>query len=135
MRRRSISLNAQNRSPDRPGPQRFSGALALMPEWLDLEEFRMNLYAAHPELRAQRGEAEPLRLDQISLLLHDSASALIEYVVGEDKIYLFVITKSDARSGMEIRSYTAPVNWDELKRDQASGFQYLITPSNQGRIC
>ncbi|HZF37432.1 MAG TPA: tetratricopeptide repeat protein, partial [Blastocatellia bacterium] len=58
---------------------------------LDFEAFQTNLYGAHPELRAQRGEAPPLRFEEAAALLPDAASALLEYVVTDDKTYLFAV--------------------------------------------
>ncbi len=51
---------------------------------LDFEAFQTNLYAAHPELRVQRGEAQPLTLEEAAALLPDAKSALLEYVVTDE---------------------------------------------------
>ncbi len=40
-----------------------------------------------PELKVQRGEAPPLKLDEAYNLLPDAKSALLEYVVTEGKTY------------------------------------------------
>src|SRR5262249_22071049 len=48
---------------------------------LDFEAFHTQLYAAHPELRVQRGQARPLTLKEAADLLPDAATALLEYVV------------------------------------------------------
>src|SRR5262249_10974623 len=61
---------------------------------LDFEAFQTNLYTAHPELKIQRGEAPPLRLEQADALLPNATTALLEFVVAEEKTYLFVLTKS-----------------------------------------
>ena len=56
------------------------------------DAFRMRLYAAHPELRVQRGEAAPLTESDVKELLRDRETALLEYVVMEQKTCLFVMT-------------------------------------------
>jgi len=60
---------------------------------LEYEAFQANLYAAHPELKVQRGETQPFTLDEAAALLPDDQTAILEYVVTEDKSYLFVIRK------------------------------------------
>ncbi|HKR01939.1 MAG TPA: CHAT domain-containing tetratricopeptide repeat protein [Pyrinomonadaceae bacterium] len=61
---------------------------------LQYEEFRTNLYIAHPELKVRRGEYPLLTLDEAAKLLPDDKTALLEYVVGEEKSYLFVLKKA-----------------------------------------
>src|SRR5262249_15168948 len=65
---------------------------------LDLEAFQINIYAAHPELKARRGEALPLRLEEVGALLPDADTALLEFAVADQKTYLFVLTRSGAVS-------------------------------------
>ncbi|MBI1760858.1 MAG: CHAT domain-containing protein [Acidobacteria bacterium] len=60
------------------------------------EEFQVALYAAHPELKLQRGELQPLSLREISALLPDAHTAILEFIVAEEQTYLFVITKPEA---------------------------------------
>ncbi len=59
---------------------------------LELEEFRIGLYSAHPELRTQRGETPTINLDETAKLLSHSHSALVEFVVTENRTFLFAIT-------------------------------------------
>ena len=59
---------------------------------LDYEAFQTSLYALHPELKVQRGETKPVTLDEMRALLPDPKTALLEFVVTEDKTYLFVVS-------------------------------------------
>ncbi len=72
---------------------------------LAYEEFQVALYAAHPELKLQRGELQPLKLDEIANLLPDAHTAILEFIVAEEQSYLFVITKPEAATPQ-----AAPVN-------------------------
>jgi CHAT domain-containing protein/tetratricopeptide (TPR) repeat protein len=115
-----VSLNTQisreNASP-KPDQARLTELKAqLQKARLDFEAFQNDLYTAHPELRAQRGEAQPLRLEEAASLLPGAASALLEYVVTDDKTYLFAITKSAGKTEPEVRVYALPVKRDELDR-------------------
>ncbi|MCM3900151.1 MAG: CHAT domain-containing protein [Pyrinomonadaceae bacterium] len=59
------------------------------------EDFQARLYAAHPDLRVQRGEAQALSLEQAGELLADSKTALLEYLVADDTTFLFVLTADE----------------------------------------
>jgi CHAT domain-containing protein/Tfp pilus assembly protein PilF len=71
---------------------------------LEQERFEINLYAAHPELKVHRGQMQPLSVDQAGKLIPDKGTALLEYVVGEKTIQLFVLTKS---AGARVEQSTA----------------------------
>ncbi|HYJ48011.1 MAG TPA: CHAT domain-containing tetratricopeptide repeat protein, partial [Pyrinomonadaceae bacterium] len=58
----------------------------------DYESFQTNLYILHPELKVQRGQTRPLTPDEARALLPDGQTALLEYAISEDKLYLFVMT-------------------------------------------
>jgi CHAT domain-containing protein/uncharacterized protein HemY len=60
---------------------------------LEYADFQTNLYAAHPDLRVQRGEARIATLMELGKLLPDTNTALLEYMVGADRTLLFVLTK------------------------------------------
>lgn len=62
---------------------------------LEHEGFQVALYAAHPELKVQRGELQPLNLSEIANLLPDARTAILEFIVAEEQSYLFVITKQE----------------------------------------
>jgi CHAT domain-containing protein len=98
---------------------------------LDFEDFQTNLYAAHPELRAQRGAAKPLRLEEAAALLENSASALLEYVVTEDKTYLFAITKAAGKTEVDLSVYTLQIKRDDLTR-RTEDFRQQLAGRNLG---
>jgi CHAT domain-containing protein/tetratricopeptide (TPR) repeat protein len=76
------------------------------------ESFQTNLYAAHPQLRAQRGESPPFTLAELAALVPDSATALAEYVLTDDEVYLFVARRGT--SGPQLQVYTLNVRGAEL---------------------
>jgi CHAT domain-containing protein len=61
---------------------------------LEYESFQTSLYVQHPQLKVHRGQTQPMTLDKTAELLTDSKTALLEFVITEEKSYLFVITKS-----------------------------------------
>lgn len=94
---------------------------------LDYEAFQNQLYAAHPELKTQRGEAPVVNAGELAELLPDAASVLLEYVVTGDTIYLFAITKPADQAAAQVRVYPLPVAQDELARQIEAFRQRLAT--------
>lgn len=92
---------------------------------LEYEDFQTRLYLAHPELRLQRGEAPIITSEELSSLLPDASSALLEYVVGEQQTYLFVVTRD------KLSVYTLPIKRDELAR-QAEAFRSQLAGRDLG---
>lgn len=95
---RLVSLNSQMHRESlraQPDPSRLADLKArLHTARLDYEAWQTRLYASHPELKVRRGEAPPLKAEEAVSLLPDARSALLEYLVMEEKTYLFVLTRS-----------------------------------------
>src|SRR5215510_4243559 len=81
---------------------------------LDYEDFQTSLYAAHPELKTDRGVAPIIKAEELATMLPDASSALLEYVVTDAQSYLFAVTKAPGKSEAEVRLYTLPIKRDEL---------------------
>lgn len=86
---------------------------------LEYEAFQTQIYAAHPELKIQRGQVEPLTLDGVASLVLDTKTALLEFSVAREKVYLFVITKSTGATGgngsdVELKVYPLDFKAGEL---------------------
>lgn len=78
---------------------------------LEYASFRNKLYFSHPELRSRRGESQPISLGDLGSLVPDTDTALLEYVVADEKTTLFVITRSDEKNEVpDIRAIVIDVN-------------------------
>src|SRR5262249_50082346 len=73
------------------------------------EAFETKLYAAHPELKAQRGQALTLTLEEIGSLLPDAKTAALQFVVSEEKSSLFVLTKNAPGSQVAVNIKVFPI--------------------------
>jgi CHAT domain-containing protein/Tfp pilus assembly protein PilF len=116
LRAEIISLNAQVsrlRQMDK-GEDIRDLQMRLDKARLSFEAFQTSLYAAHPELRTQRGEAPTIRAEELTELLPDERCAALEYVVTEDATYLFVITRAVNKAAVE--ALTLPIGSDELTK-------------------
>jgi CHAT domain-containing protein len=120
MRAETVSLNIQlNREKQQQSPDsaRMADLAArLQKARLAYEAFQTSLYAAHRELKVQRGRMQPLTMDQIGQLMPDSRTALLEFEVLEDKTLLFVLTQtSGAGHGkIDLKAYTLSIKKKEL---------------------
>jgi CHAT domain-containing protein len=119
-RLRLVSLNSQLSGElrrDKPDSSRAAELKASVEKArLEYEDFQTSLYVAHPELRARRGEAPIIKAQELTALLPDASSALLEYVVDDDQTYLFVITKAEEKAESEARVCILPIKRIELAK-------------------
>lgn len=91
---------------------------------LAFEAFQSTLYAAHPELRTQRGEAQPITLDEVAALVPNTQTALLEFVVSDEQVLLFVFTKGQTTK-VTAQLYTLPIKAEALSERAAAFRQNL----------
>ena len=94
---------------------------------LAYEAFQNKLYAAHPELKTQRGEAPIVTANELAELLPDDRTVLLEYVVTEDNTYLFAITREGEKAEAAVQVYTLPINRTELAKQIETFREQLAT--------
>jgi CHAT domain-containing protein len=130
-----IALNTQisrERQREQPDETRLGGLnTSIQKTRLDYEAFRASLYVAHPELKLQRGEAQPLKLEEARDLLPDVKAALLEYVVTEDRTYLFVLTRGAAKEQVDLKVHALSVTRKELTA-QATAFRQQLAQRELG---
>ena len=98
---------------------------------LNYEAFQNSLYAAHPELKVRRGEAPVISAQELTALLPHSSTALVEYVVTNDKIYLFAVTKAGEKAEAEVQVYSLPIKRMELAK-QIEAFRRQLATRDLG---
>jgi CHAT domain-containing protein/Tfp pilus assembly protein PilF len=81
---------------------------------LEFEDFQTRLYAIHPELKIQRGEMKTISLEESGGLLPDIQSAFLEFIVGEDKSFLFVLTRDTKQSDVFLKVYPIEIKQKDL---------------------
>lgn len=65
----------------------------------DYAAFRTQLFTLHPVLKTLRGEIKPATVENAISLVRDTKTALLEYVETDEKVYLFVFVKDQAKTG------------------------------------
>jgi CHAT domain-containing protein/Tfp pilus assembly protein PilF len=128
LNRELVTLNTQLAREQRRAQPDAARVAALKAELqqarLTFEAFQTTLYATHPELRTQRGEAQPIRLEEVAALLPDARTALLEFVVSDEQALLFVFTKGRAAQ-VTARIYPLPVKGEALGERAAAFRQQL----------
>lgn len=96
---------------------------------LDYKTYRTDLYAAYPELRAARGEAQIIKQSEIAAqLAQDATKVFLEYTVTDDATYLFVVSKAkrpNAAAPVDIKVHKIPINAKNLTA-KADEFRQII---------
>jgi CHAT domain-containing protein/Tfp pilus assembly protein PilF len=98
---------------------------------LEYGEFQAKLYKTHPKLRVYRGALAPPTPETIKALVPDANTALAEYVVTDNRTYLFVLSgqrPSETRtrgSSLVLNVYALPLGERELA-DRVARFRELI---------
>lgn len=119
-----ISQAAQSTKAD---PTKLSDLKArLQSVRLEYDGFRNKLYAVHSELKAKRGDAQIIRVEETASLLPDSNTALLSYLVADDAAYLFVITKAPNKTSVELKTYSLPIS-REVLADQVTAFRQQLS--------
>lgn len=94
---RLAALNVQLLQENQSGLQNHARSMAIsgrvQAARQELQEFLTNFYITHPELRRRIGHVSPMRVEEAAALLPDAESALLEYVVTDEEIFLFVLTR------------------------------------------
>jgi CHAT domain-containing protein len=113
-----VSINAQisreGESDKRDAARVSDLQKQLEKKRLEFEDFQMRLNTAHPELKIQRGEMKPVSLaESANDLLPDNKSALLEYVVADNKAFLFVLTR-DTSQKISLKVYPIEIKGNDL---------------------
>ncbi|HEV2799826.1 MAG TPA: CHAT domain-containing tetratricopeptide repeat protein [Pyrinomonadaceae bacterium] len=108
LRNEMVSLNAQlyqeNLQPQSDAARLSELNESLRKARLRQQEFRNQLYASRPNLSFQRGETGEFTLDHAAALLPDDKTALLEYAVTQDKVFLFVLTRNTHAASARVRN-------------------------------
>lgn len=78
-----------------------------------LQRFRRRLYTRQPRLRIDRGELPPFRLETLRPVVGKN-TALVEYVVSDDRVFAFVVTNDGA--SLQVKVYPLDRERVELAR-------------------
>ena len=92
---------------------------------LDHEAFLTGLYVKYPELKVLRGETTPITVAEASEMLPDMATALLEFVVAEDKSYLILLTRDSKNSPLQITPYRLAITTRQLS-EEVSEFRRML---------
>jgi CHAT domain-containing protein len=126
----SLNVQIQRERQQRKPEQQQLDALQKQLEQARIayDEFHAGLYAAHPELRVQRGRAPLLGLEDAARML-PKKGAFLEFFVAEKNTYLFVITNNEGQVAPELKVYPIKISQGELTR-KAEEFRQKLAHRN-----
>jgi CHAT domain-containing protein len=111
--RKIVSLNRQftiEKLKSQPDEKRLAEIEEQLKESrLEFEAFQTTLYAAHPELKVQRGDIRPISLEDVADLIPNAKTALLDFIVTDENVHLFVLTR-DASAEPTLITYTIKID-------------------------
>lgn len=118
LRSEIVSLNAQivrERSKPKPDTKRLAELEGKLKQArLEYEAFLAILHGTHSEIKSQRSEASIITLKEVGQFLLNEKTTLLEFVVTEDKTFLFIITGERNKPMLYVHSLN--VDMKTLKR-------------------
>lgn len=98
---------------------------------LAYETFLTSLYVKHPELKVQRGEASPITAAEAAALIPDPSTAIVEFVVADDKSYLIVLTSDRPKTAqpLKITIYPIDITADKMN-ERVDEFRRMLAERN-----
>lgn len=117
LNRKISEINDQMRKTENNDPASLDSVYGqLDAARLEYQSFQDTVYVAHPELRVRSGYTGSIDRTDIDRLARDSDCAYMEYVVSNDRVYLFVITANKLTNKPELKTYPLAIKPDLLAK-------------------
>jgi len=83
---------------------------------LEYQAFQNNVYVSHPDLRVRSGRTPSLTTNELNHLTLNNKRAFLEYVIGKNQIYLFVLTAANASGSPKPKVYSLAIRRQDLEQ-------------------
>lgn len=83
---------------------------------LEYQSFQDAVFVAHPDLSMRSGHTAALTIADVDRLTQSNDTGYLEYVVGKDRVSLFVLTKDKSTGASDIRVYSLAIKPEDLVR-------------------
>lgn len=95
------------------------------------ENLLTSLYVKYPELKVQRGEASPITAAEAAALIPNPSTAIVEFVVAEEKAYVIVLTANRPKTAqpLKITVYPIDITADKLS-ERVDEFRRMLAERN-----
>lgn len=97
---------------------------------LELASFQDKTYVTHPELQLRSGTTQ-LTVPSLTSLIAGNDGACLEYVVTDDRVGLFVVTRNQATSALDTRYVGLPITSKDL-RAKVNEFHSMLAQRHPG---
>jgi CHAT domain-containing protein len=135
LNQRIIELNNQmiaERLKPSPDGSRLKQLAAQTDEArLKYAAFQNLIYASSSQSAFQRGQLRLLASADLNKLMVDHKTAFLEFVVTQERIYLFVLTKKDQQQSPEVSIHSIPVKRSDLA-ERVERFHSMMAERRSG---
>jgi len=83
---------------------------------LEYQSFQDAVYVAHPDLSMRSGHTVTLNTADLDRLTQSNETGYLEYVVGKDRVSLFVLTKDKSTGASDLKVYPLAIKPADLVR-------------------
>lgn len=83
---------------------------------LEYQSFQDAVYVAHPDLNMRSGHTATLSTADLDRLTQSNDTGYLEYVVGKDRVSLFVLTKDKSTGASDLKVYPLAIKPADLVR-------------------
>src|SRR5207245_173366 len=83
---------------------------------LEYQSFQDAVYVAHPDLRMRSGRTAALTTAGVDGLTQRNDTGYLEFVVGKDRVFLFVLTKDKSTGASDLKAYSLAIKPEDLVR-------------------
>jgi len=83
---------------------------------LEYQSFQNNVYVSHPDLKVRSGRTQSLTSNELNHLTLNNKRAFLEYIVGKDQIYLFVLTAANESGAPKPKVYSVAIKPLDLEQ-------------------
>lgn len=83
---------------------------------LKYQSYQDALHVSHRDLRARTGRTAVMSIKDIDYLTQNRTDAYLEYVVGKERVYVFVLTRNGATAAPDLRVYPLAITPEDLAR-------------------
>jgi len=98
---------------------------------LELASFEDRIYVTHPELQLRSGITQPLTVASLTSLVAGKDAAYLEYVVTDDRVGLFMVTRNRATNSPDITYVDLSITIKDL-RGKVKEFHSLLAERHPG---
>jgi CHAT domain-containing protein len=90
------------------------------------EEFFHLMCVKHPQIKLEYGNLDEFSLEAISRIIPDNYTALVEYVVSDEKLFVFILKKGHDKNSVNVSYSTVDIKKENLAKSIRSFLDLIV---------